>query len=233
MELPKHFVWTRYGSEAGQSAHAILQRKERERQLAGGVFLWGIGNSIAPSVRALLSATGNANATVVFSPMLSKPKAIDVKPARVVKWLNAVGLDEQSWQMPSGSMVTSRFGAGTQPKRRHYALVCSRQSALEPDELAPMFSVDSLRNFASGNPVGHSQVTSVVSRADGRIYTPNGPYVAALTAALVYPFILELSNPVDLQAPQPLDLGAQDFGNQLRTRKDSEVIRGIQYELIE
>lgn len=233
MELPKHFVWTRYGSEAGQSAHAILQRKERERQIAGGVFLWGIGNSIAPSVRALLSATENTTPTVVFSPMLSKPKAIDVKPARVVKWLSAIGLDGQSWPMPIGSLVTSRFDAGRQPKRRHYALVCSRQAALEPDELAPMFSVESLRNFASGNPVGHSQVTSVVSRADGRHNDLNGPYVAALAATLVYPYILELSTPVDLQAQQSLEPGANGFGNQLCTRKDSGVGHGMQYELIE
>ena len=39
--LPSHFVWTRYGTESGESMGAILARKERERIAAAGCFLWG------------------------------------------------------------------------------------------------------------------------------------------------------------------------------------------------
>jgi hypothetical protein len=45
--LPEAFVWTRFGTEAGQTIDRILARKEAERIANGGLFLWGIGNSVA------------------------------------------------------------------------------------------------------------------------------------------------------------------------------------------
>jgi hypothetical protein len=53
-ELPEAFCWTKYGAEAGEAASSILRRKELERLATGGIFLWGIGNAIGPSLEQLL-----------------------------------------------------------------------------------------------------------------------------------------------------------------------------------
>lgn len=190
--LPDNFVWTRYGTESGETMGSILARKERERVATGGRFLWGIGNSVGPSVRRLLDAHRGVDPYVVFSPMLAAPKQIDVAPSRVCVWTSAVGIDGHDWVIPEGVRVTSRTGSGAREKQRHYALVCRVDHPLVPQEDGPRFSITDLRNFASGNPVGASQVTSVVSRQG---QTNGGSYVAALVARLDYPFVVELHDP--------------------------------------
>lgn len=191
-KLPREFVWTRYGTEGGEAAASILARKERERSACGGLFLWGIGNSVAPALRCLLASTTPAAPAVVLSPMLSKPRAEDTKPSGVVRWRRAQALDGREWAMPPGSLVTSRMTAGGRLKTRHFALVCWSAESLHADLSAPRFSIGDLQNYASGHQVGHSQVTSVVRRIG---HTPEGEYVAALVAVLTYPFVVELSAP--------------------------------------
>lgn len=193
MPLPDYFVWTRYGTESGEAIEAILARKEQERRASGGIFLWGIGNSVAPSVRKLLAHLKDRDPCVVFSPMLAPPRAVDVAPAEVVVWESARGIDEQEWEMPAGTLVTSRGGAAGVSKSRHYALVCQRNEPLRVNDSGDRFAIADLANFASGNPVGHSQVTAVVHRT-GR--STDGPYVAAVIATLAYPYVVELSDPM-------------------------------------
>lgn len=197
MTLPDYFVWTRYGTESGEAAESILARKEQERQAAGGMFLWGIGNSVGPSVRKLIASLKGHDPFVVFSPMLAAPRAADVSPAEIVAWQSARGLDEQEWEMPAGTLVTSRGGPAGIGKSRHYALVCKRNEALRANDSGDRFAIADLANFATGNPVGHSQVTAVVHRT-GR--SADGPYIAAVTATLAFPYVVELSDPVALDA---------------------------------
>jgi len=193
MPLPDYFVWTRYGTESGEAVESILARKEQERQACGGIFLWGIGNSVAPSVRKLLTRLKGRNPYVVFSPMLAPPRAVDAAPADIVVWQSARGIDAQEWEMPAGTLVTSRGDAAGVSKSRHYALVCQRNEALRVNDSGDRFAIADLANFASGNPVGHSQVTAVVHRT-GR--SADGPYVAAVIATLAYPYVVDLSDPV-------------------------------------
>lgn len=195
MALPDYFVWTRYGTESGEAAESILARKERERQLADGLFLWGIGNSVAPSVKSLLAYLRGREPVVLFSPMLAAPRKIDVTPGEVVAWSCARGIDDREWDMPAGTMVTSRAGVGSARKSRHYALVCRRDVPLRPDSAGDRFAIDDLTNLASGNRVGHSQVTSVVHRVGS---SSDGPYVATVVATLVYPYVVDLTEPVAL-----------------------------------
>jgi len=193
MPLPDYFVWTRFGTESGEAVESILARKEQERQASGGIFLWGIGNSVAPSVRKLLAHLRDRDPCVVFSPMLASPRAVDVAPAEVVVWESARGIDEQEWEMPAGTLVTSRGGPARASKSRHYALVCQRNEPLRLNDSGDRFAIADLANFASGNPVAHSQVTAVVHRI-GR--SADGPYVAAVIATLAYPYVVELSDPM-------------------------------------
>jgi len=144
-----YFVWTRYGTESGEAAQSILARKERERHIAGGLFLWGIGNSVAPSVRKLLHHLKGRDPSVLFSPMLAPPREIDVSPTEVVAWSCARGIDQREWDMPVGTVVTSRAGIGVARKARHYALVCRRDEPLQEDTSGDRFAIDDLSNFAS------------------------------------------------------------------------------------
>lgn len=200
MPLPDYFVWTRYGTESGEAVEAILARKERERQTSGGIFLWGIGNSVAPSVRKLLACLKGRDPHVVFSPMLAAPRLVDVAPTGVVAWQSARGIDEQEWEIPAGTLVTSRAGAAGISKSRHYALVCQQDGELRVNDSGDRFAIADLANFASGNPVGHSQVTAVVHRTG---MSTDGPYVAAVVATLAYPYVVELSDPVALDPAKP------------------------------
>lgn len=196
MPLPENFVWTRYGVESGEDAHSIFARKERERLAAGGVFLWGVGNSTGPSVRKLLAQQTTPPA-VVFSPMLCAPRSIDAAPAAVVAWRRAQGLDGQAWALPESALVTSHAGTPCKAKKRHYALVCYRDAPVEPVRDGCRFSLADVCNYASGRRVGPSQVSCVVRRIGA---THNGVYLAAMVATLTYPYVVELHEAVALHA---------------------------------
>ncbi len=133
--LPKHFCWTRFGTEAGEKIDSILARKEQERLATGGMFLWGIGNSVGPAIRDLIRL--EERPIVLFSPMRSKPKAIDVTPSGLTVWSEAIDLDGRDWPIPEGVKVTSRQGSETgRIKRSHYALVCRTSSPLRTLDFA-------------------------------------------------------------------------------------------------
>src|SRR4051812_14384368 len=102
LKLPARFCWTKFGSEAGESIAEILARKEWERASNGGVFLWGIGNSVGPGIRRLVSLEPAPLA--VFSPMRSAAKSADAAPSHVVRWREAVDLNGNSWEIPEGSV---------------------------------------------------------------------------------------------------------------------------------
>jgi hypothetical protein len=189
LALPRLFCWTRYGTEAGESIQAILARKDAERLANDGVFLWGIGNSIAPALSELLRRVKHPE--VLFSPIKSPPRRVDVAPARVVRWTSAEGLSGDAFKLPQHTTVTSSWS----PARRmagHYALVCHSDGPLEI-ATAGTLSFNALRNLRSGAPLGASQVTAVVSRADtGR---QGGDYPVAFRAALVAPYFVRLGQP--------------------------------------
>lgn len=190
MGLPEVFCWTRFGTEAGETAAEIFERKERERCANGGTFLWGIGNAIGPSLLRLLAHTSKPK--VIFSPMQSAPKARDVSPERVVRWLKGRTLEGDIIDLPRDSYVTSGHIAGSRLRRR-YALVCDRSEPIRHRELG-RFYMGQLFNLASGCDVGSSQVTAVVGWEASRPAT--GPaYVVALRATLVHPYFVELAEP--------------------------------------
>lgn len=189
--LPRHFCWTRFGTEAGEPIGAILARKELERQRNEGVFLWGIGNAIGPSMRELIRVESAPE--VVFSPMLTHPKQADVSPHTIATWRSARGLDGVEVPLPKSSVVTSRAPSGARGAR-HYALVCFSGEPLFFSNEAPSFSVSSLENLLTRRQVGASQVTAIV-RYVGVPQCRGATYRLALRARLVEPFFLELSEP--------------------------------------
>ncbi len=186
--LPRRFCWTRFGSEAGQSIDQILRRKERERVANGGVFLWGIGNSVTSGIRQLVLSTPRPE--VLFSPIKSRARLVDRAPSVVVTWTAAETMDGERYQLPPGTIVTSRGGTG----RPHYALVCFSDRPLCCSESGPSVDFDGLRNLLSRRPLGASQVTAIVStnggEGDGRQYT------VPFRASLIAPYCVRLRDSV-------------------------------------
>lgn len=206
-DLPEIFCWTRFGTEAGETIGAILERKERERRETDGTFLWGIGNSVAPAMLEFVRRV--ARPEVLFSPIQSPPRKIDVSPARLVEYRAAIAMDGRQLILPP--TVHVHGGSGGERLNPRYALVCRASAPLalgDHGELA--FGV--LSNLLSGSQLGASQVTAIVRRnalagATGR------SYVVALRAQLVEPFFVRLANPIPLEAPtRHLQTGRTEVG---------------------
>jgi len=189
-ELPEAFCWTKYGAEAGEGASSILRRKELERLATGGIFLWGIGNAIGPSLEQLLGQA--CEPKVVFTPMLSRPAAKDAAPSRVHVWQRGEGLDGAPFELPKHTKVTSRDTGSNRP---HYALVCQRTEPITQHDAPASFAASSVANLRSGSPVGASQVTAVVRRAGNDLQRSGSHYTVAFVADLVFPYLVRLTEP--------------------------------------
>jgi hypothetical protein len=161
--LPSVFCWSKMGAEAGQGLAAILRRKEFERVSGNGVFAWGIGNSVGPAVRHA-RALGIDPLDVLFTPMKSAPKAVDVAPSTLVLWTAYEDDSGHRVPLPAHMLVTSRGDAAERdgPKKLHYALICRSDRSLlaPPGKLA--VDASAVCNLVSRNPTGASQVTAVV-----------------------------------------------------------------------
>lgn len=214
--IPQAFCWTKFGPEAGEGADAILARKERERLANGGLFLWGIGNSVTSGIRELVRR--EPEPLVLFSPMRAKPRLFDVAPSHVVRWHRARRIDGMQWAIPDASRVTSRGVTGTgMAKRNHYALVCrSDMPIVAHMGDTPRLDFGALSNLVSGSPVGYSQVTSVVG------YWPHAvkdgvAYSVRFWAQLVFPYFIQLFDPAPSMESAPMSQRSQlnDWPEQL------------------
>lgn len=191
--IPSAFCWTRFGTEAGETIEEILDRKEQERRDNDGVFFWGIGNSVAPGLAALLEMSERPE--VLFSPIKGRPRAVDRAPAARFAWRAGQDLSGAHFELPPLARVTSGGPAGG-PGRAHYALVCASSGPLAVDRGGVDLDFSDLRNLVSGNPLGASQVTAVVrmlrsgSRSDLR-------YIVAMRAELTPPYFVRLTEVLD------------------------------------
>lgn len=192
-ELPEYFCWSKIGAEAGESVEGILARKEAARK-ADGVFLWGIGQPIASSIRALLEVSERPE--VLFTDMLGPAKIKDLAPPSVRLWRSAVSaLDGTGFVMPQHSRVTSRGD-----RARHWALVCRSDTSILEAVSGAGFRKAELRNIASGKIPADQQITTAVR------YVPNREAagkrcLVRFRADLTPPFIVELRDPVNLPPP--------------------------------
>lgn len=190
--VPDLFCWTKMGVEAGQSLESIIRRKELERQSGNGVFVWGIGNSLG----GVLREVGAPSKTIplLFSPIQSKPRPVDVNPAGLIIWLSYMDELGRIRQLPEHVLVTSRGEDNISASgKRHYALFChSDRSLLEHQALEVSF--DELRNASSGKALGFSQVTALVrhSRLDNDANVKGRKYSVPFQADLFGPYCVRL-----------------------------------------
>lgn len=192
--LPRLFCWSKFGAEAGEGIEQILRRKEQERHATNGLFFWGIGSSVAPGLGELLAQAQLPE--VLFSPIKSRPRAVDVSPEAVVRWSGGRALDGSWFDVPSSALITGRAPASGRPKA-HYALVCSSETPVALGDFGQVWASD-LRNLVSGSRLGGSQVTAVVTRGNGP-QEGDAPYVVGLRAALAPPYFIRLERAVPIQ----------------------------------
>lgn len=190
--FPSVFCWTKMQAEAGQPLEMIIARKELERVAGGGVFFWGIGNSLRPRIKELIRHTSEPK--IFFSPMRSKPKIADHSPNTVVCWTEYLDLDGRRHALPPYALVLSRGNTPRGMKAKHYALVCRSD---EPLSMKRMGAIDTghCHNWRSANHlVGTSQVSAVLEHHHSEVR--NTQYEVVIRAALVAPFFVTLVNPV-------------------------------------
>jgi hypothetical protein len=194
--LPTAFCWTRFGPEAGESFIDILARKEEERKAGAGIFFWGIGSAVGGAVDELMAYIDEPE--VLFSPIASAPRHVDVSPKHVVRWSAGESFSGETMRLPEHVCVTSRWEP-ERPTAARYALVCGSNRPLRLEDHGEL-SIGSLRNLRSGAPIGASQVTAVVCR-DASQPGCGRAYPVALRASLVSPYVLRLSSPELLDQP--------------------------------
>jgi hypothetical protein len=195
-EIPQVFCWTKMGTESGQPLETILRRKELERRSGDGLFAWGIGNSLGMSTDLARKMSPYGEVDVLFSPMKSTPKPVDVEPPQVLLWLGYVDVDGSIVSLPSHMLVTSRGGS---EKRSHYALLCYSAEEIRADG-AHILDAAYARNLASLNPIGASQVTSVVRYENKLNGKPEKPYRIAFQAKLHGKGFVKLAHPIAMDA---------------------------------
>ena len=219
MPLPDAFVWTRFGTEAGQSIEDIIARKERERQQNSGVFLWGIGNNIGTSLPSLLRS--QSIPVVAFSPIKSKPRTVDVEPGQVAIWCRATTTNGEHYNLPAGSMVTSRYVPG---RNKHFALVCRSDRPLLIESGYEALDINSLVNAKSGTKVGFSQVTAVVKKLE-EPSSVEREYSVAMCCQLEHPFVITLQEPEILPASDWVKLEGDFFREKARTVRKRTIVQ--------
>ncbi len=205
-KLPPMFCWTKMGTEAGEELAAIIRRKEWERQLGGGGFLWGIGQSLGENAR--VAALDLASLRAIFSPMLSKPKSIDVAPSEVVLWNAWVDAQGQTRRLPIHCFVTSRSSLPSgRKKESHYALVCFSDRELNAQQEDICIFPSLLRNVTTNKPLGASQVTAVVRAVSLTDETCDAKsYSVSFTTELRAPYCVQLTHPVLLNTRELVEI---------------------------
>lgn len=196
------------GTEAGEELAAIIRRKEWERQLGGGYFFWGIGQSLGENAKT--AAPEIAALHVIFSPMSSKPKRIDVAPNDVAIWNAWVDAQGVARRLPIHCFITSRASLPSgRTKESHYALVCFSDQELNEQSNEFFIFPRHLRNVTTSKSLGSSQVTAVVHATNLKDKTSNAKsYSVSFTAELRSPYCVQLAQPLLLDVEELIEIKA-------------------------
>ncbi|MFC5431374.1 hypothetical protein ACFPTO_21595 [Paraburkholderia denitrificans] len=196
--LPPAFCWSRIGAESGEDLATLIVRKEWERRLGGGRFLWGIGRSLGNSAQIAALRTGSLLA--LFSPAASRSRAPVRKREDALVWNAWVDVNGQVRQLPPHVFVASRatWPSG-RAREQHYALVCA-----SPTELSIGSSLkahpERLRSVSTGKVPSASQATVVVDRVEPVGELAGKGYPIALAVELEAPYAVRLTQPTLVKA---------------------------------
>jgi hypothetical protein len=191
--LPPAFCWTKISSDSGEALPTIVLRKEWERRLGGGRFLWGTSQSLGSSARSAAHRIGSLMA--LFSPGSSHSKPVDGKREDVLLWNAWIDVSGQVRPLPPHTFITSRKTLPSGRRREHhFALVCSSPVELSIGSRVRAYP-DQLRNVATGKTLGAALGTAVVECL-GRTGEQTGKsYPIALAVELEAPYFVRLTQP--------------------------------------
>ncbi|BEU25805.1 hypothetical protein [Paraburkholderia caribensis] len=190
-QLPRTFCWAKINMDSGEDLATIVLRKEWERRLGGGRFLWGIGQP--PSNRAQIASRGGS-AIALFSPKSGR-RASGTPRGEMLLWNSWIDASGQMRPLPAHTLITSSARLPSGKRREHYyALVCS-----EPAELRVGYrfgiSQEGLRHAGSGRKLGAATATAVVEHRPSADDPSGKRYPLAFAAALEAPFCVKLAQP--------------------------------------
>jgi hypothetical protein len=137
---------------------------------------------------------------VLFSPIKGVARAVDTNPARTILWRGAETIDGFSWELPAGSVVTSRDNS----RGYHFALVCASKKPLKLLSGRDHVNANIVRNLRTGGALGHSQVTSIVERV-GTEAESDTLYPVVMRVNLAAPYFVRLVDGV----PVPSELASK------------------------
>ena len=140
----------------------------------------------------LVRTTGGAE--VLFSPIKSGPRPIDVAPDRYMAWTKGEAADGSTYPLPANSIVLSGHAEAASRHSRSPSSAMA-ESQLVFEDVGHEVEFAGLRNLMSGKPVGASQVTAMVVR-DPTAKAGGTEYPVAFRAALEYPYFIRLRDPV-------------------------------------
>ncbi|WP_323122679.1 hypothetical protein [Burkholderia alba] len=239
--LPPTFCWTKLGAESGEELPTTVLRKEWERRLGGGRFLWGIGQSLGSSAQIAAHRTGSLIA--LFSPVASKPRPGDWKREDSLLWNAWIDASGQVRQLPPHAFIASRATLPSgRPRASHYALVCASPTELCIGTRLRVYP-DHLRSVSTGKPLGAAQGSAVVDYI-GRTEEQTGKsYPLALSVELEAPYVVRLTQPSVLKARDLAEINKAsregdfetfaDLVRRLRSRPAAEQARGFTRDLFD
>ncbi|WP_321843374.1 hypothetical protein [Paraburkholderia bannensis] len=246
--LPPTFCWSRIGSETGEDLPTIVLRKEWERRLGGGRFLWGINQSLGTSAQIAALRTGSLLA--LFSPAASRPRVADIRREDAFVWNAWVDASGQVRQLPQHVFVTSRTRLPSGKLRdHHYALVCASPTELTLGS-GLRVQPERLRSVSTAKSPCATQGTVVVDRVDRADRTPRAGaefgakgYPVAFGVELEAPYFVKLVQPTRVkardmaklhEAARNADFDAYvDLTRRLRSEASAQQTRGVTSDLFE
>ncbi len=196
--LPLTFCWTRIGAELGEDLSTVVLRKEWERRLGGGRFLWGIGQSPGSSVQVAAHRAGSLMA--LFTPSASRSRVVEVGPRAMLMWNAWVDAGGQVRQLPPYCCITSRTTLPSGRKREQYhALVCTSAAPLAVGTRLRV-SPEQLRSTVTGKPLGAAQSAVVVDCVARAGEAGARSFPVALAVELDAPYTVRLAQPTVVKA---------------------------------
>ncbi|WP_233872185.1 hypothetical protein [Paraburkholderia adhaesiva] len=196
--LPPTFCWSRIGSETSEDLATLILRKEWERRLGGGRFLWGISQSLGSSAQVAALRTGLLLA--LFSPAASRGRVQQRKSEDALVWNAWVDTSGQIRQLPQHAFVTSRTTLPSgRAREQHYALVCASPTELSIGSSLKVYS-ERLRSVGTGKAPCASRATTVVDRVERAGDATGKAYPIALAVELEAPYFVRLAQPTLVKA---------------------------------
>lgn len=212
-QAPRTFCWTKIEAEMGEDLATTVLRKEWERRLGGGRFLWGVGQQ--PSGSARLANQRGASTLALFSPKSSANRARKSRRADMLLWNAWIDVNGQVRPLPSHVLIPSSTRLPSGKRREHYyALVCSSPQDLRIGHRLSI-SPGNLAHYGSGKRLGAATATAIVEfQPDSGAECARKRYPVAFAVALATPLFVKLA--------QPTLIKARDFAQLQRASREGD-----------